>query len=309
MPDGTAKWKDMRYDRQFEPSYGVAIPLAPGVARLTAPNPGPYTFHGTNTYLVGGKSLAIIDPGPDDDAHFDALMKAIGGRAVSHILLTHTHVDHSPLGPRLKQATGAETVAEGPHRWVRTLGEGEANPLRESADCNFRPDRTVGNLDAVVGDGWTLRAVLTPGHCVNHACYALDGPGVLFSGDHVMGWSSTIVAPPDGAMADYMNSLQKLQERTDRIYFPGHGNPIRDPQRFVADLKSHREKREGEILSLVRQGTHRIADLVRTIYGAVDPDLGDAAALSTLAHLELLIEKGLVVADGPASLVSEYRPD
>ncbi len=223
----------------FEPQHGVAVPVADGIERLTAPNPSPFTFHGTNTYIVGEKSVCVIDPGPENDAHFEALMVALQGREVSHIAVSHTHRDHSPLARRLKEKTGAVIVAEGPHRPARPLFEGEVNPFAESSDVDFTPDIALADGATVDGEGWRLTAVHTPGHTANHAAFALDNTGILFSADHVMAWATSIVAPPDGAMADYMASLDRLRARDDRIFLPGHGPPLPDPQPFMAALAAH----------------------------------------------------------------------
>ena len=192
-----------RFDLDFRPAHGEAVPVAPRVERVTVNNPGPFTFHGTNSYIVGDRSVAVIDPGPEDEAHFRALMAALAGREVTHIAVSHTHRDHSPLARRLKAETGAIIVAEGPHRAARPLHAGEQNPFSESSDTDFVPDIALGHGEKVEGDGWALTALLTPGHTANHAAFALDGPdGIVFSADHVMAWATTIVAPPDGAMSD-----------------------------------------------------------------------------------------------------------
>lgn len=292
----------------FEPQHGVAVPVAEGVERLTAPNPSPFTFHGTNTYIVGEKSVCVIDPGPDNDAHFEALMAALEGREVTHIAVSHTHRDHSPLARRLKEKTGAVIVAEGPHRASRPLFEGEVNPFAESSDSEFVPDLALADGDAVEGDGWTLTAVHTPGHTANHAAFALEGSGILFSADHVMAWATSIVAPPDGAMADYMASLDRLLERNDRLYLPGHGGEVAEPQTFVRALRNHRRQREQAVLERVRMGDRLISDMVKVIYATTDPRLHGAAALSVLAHIEDLVEKGMIATDGPPRLLGEYRP-
>lgn len=292
----------------FDPQHGVAVPVAVGVQRLTAPNPSPFTFHGTNTYIVGQKSVCVIDPGPENDAHFDALMKALEGREVTHIAVSHTHRDHSPLARRLKVKTGAVIVAEGPHRASRPLFEGEVNPFAESSDSEFVPDIALADGDAVEGDGWTLTAVHTPGHTANHAAFALEGTGILFSADHVMAWATSIVAPPDGAMADYMASLDRLLIREDRLYLPGHGGPVTEPQAFVRALRTHRRLRERAVLERIRKGDRLISDMVKVIYANTDPRLHGAAALSVLAHIEDLVEKGLIATDGPPRLSGEYRP-
>ncbi|RUT92208.1 MBL fold metallo-hydrolase, partial [Mesorhizobium sp. USDA-HM6] len=238
----------LEFDTRFDPAYGQAVAVAPDVLRITARNPSPFTFHGTNSYLVGRDTLAVIDPGPDDDEHLETLLAAIGGRPVSHIFVSHTHRDHSPLAARLKERTGATVLAEGPHRPARRLRIGEVNPLDASADLGFAPDVALADGSLTRGDGWTIRTVLTPGHTANHAAFALEGTGVLFSADHVMAWATSIVAPPDGAMADYMKSLDSLIERDDRLLLPGHGGPVTAPRKFMRGLKTHRKMRERAIL-------------------------------------------------------------
>jgi len=294
------------FDLSFEPSHGTAVRVADNVERLTVNNPGPFTFHGTNSYIVGGREVAVIDPGPEDETHFQALMAALEGRTVSHILVSHTHRDHSPLAGRLKAATGALLVAEGPHRASRPLHDGEANPFAESSDMGFVPDIAVGEGDVIEGDGWRLQALLTPGHTANHAAFALDGTGIVFSADHVMAWATSIVAPPDGSMRDYMASLDRLLARDDRIYFPGHGGPVADPPAFLRGLRAHRRMRERAVLERIRSGDRLIGDMVRAIYRDTDPRLHGAAALSVLAHLEDLVDKGQVTTDGPARLAGVY---
>lgn len=293
---------------EFEPQHGVAVAVAEGVQRLTAPNPSPFTFHGTNTYIVGQNSVCVIDPGPDNDAHFDALMEALKGREVTHIAVSHTHRDHSPLARRLKEQTGALIVAEGPHRPARPLFEGEVNPFAESSDTDFVPDRALADGETVDGAGWRLTAVHTPGHTANHAAFALEDTGILFSADHVMAWATSIVAPPDGAMSDYMASLDRLLERNDRLYLPGHGGPVTEPPAFVRALRTHRRLRERAVLERIRKGDRLIADMVKVIYATTDMRLHGAAALSVLAHIEDLVEKRLIATDGPPKLSGEYRP-
>jgi glyoxylase-like metal-dependent hydrolase (beta-lactamase superfamily II) len=295
------------FDRAFEPAYGEAVPVAVGVQRLTVNNPSPFTFHGTNSYIVGDRSVCVIDPGPVDEAHFQALMAALAGREVTHIAVSHTHRDHSPLAARLQAETGAVTIAEGPHRASRPLHNGEVNPFAESSDVDFVPDIVLGHGQRVEGDGWALTALLTPGHTANHAAFAMDD-GVVFSADHVMAWATSIVAPPDGAMADYMASLDMLLEREDRAYFPGHGGPVKDPAAFCRGLRTHRRMRERAVAERIRAGDRTIADMVKVIYRSTDVRLHGAAALSVLAHIEDLVERGEVVTDGPALLHGEYRP-
>jgi glyoxylase-like metal-dependent hydrolase (beta-lactamase superfamily II) len=299
------------FDTRFVPAHGEAVPVADGIERITVNNPGPFTFHGTNSYIVGRPSgrgsVCVIDPGPDDEAHFSALMRALAGRDVSHIAVSHTHKDHSPLSRRLKAATGAQIVAEGPHRPARPLHNGEVNPFAESSDVDFNPDITLGHGDRIEGDGWVLEALLTPGHTANHAAFALDRDGIVFSADHVMAWATSIVAPPDGAMADYMASLETLLGRDDRLYFPGHGGPVTEPAAFLRGLRTHRRMRERAVLERIKAGDRRISDMVAAIYRDTDPRLHGAAALSVLAHIEDLAAKGLVETDGTPSLAGEYR--
>ncbi|MCA1366599.1 MBL fold metallo-hydrolase [Bradyrhizobium sp. BRP14] len=295
------------FNLDFKPAHGEAVTVADGVQRITVNNPGPFTFHGTNTYIVGRRSVAVIDPGPEDEAHFHALMAALDGREVTHIAVSHTHRDHSPLARRLKAETGAIIVAEGPHRAARPLHEGETNPFAESSDMEFVPDIALADGARVEGDGWSLTAVTTPGHTANHIAFALDGAGILFSADHVMAWATSIVAPPDGAMADYMASLDKLLLRDDRLYLPGHGGPVTEPDAFVRALKAHRKMRERAVLDRLRAGDRKIPDMVKVIYASTDPRLHGAAALSLLAHIEDLIDQGGVETDGPPSLFGEYR--
>ncbi len=299
---------DPAFDLEFQPAYGTPVKVAENVQRLTVNNPSAFTFHGTNSYIVGGHSVAVIDPGPEDEVHFQALMRALEGREVTHIFVSHTHRDHSPLAKRLKAATGAVTVAEGPHRAARPLHEGERNPFAESADSDFVPDLALGDNETVTGDGWAVTALHTPGHTANHAAFALDRDGIVFSADHVMAWATTIVAPPDGAMSDYMASLDRLLERDDRLFLPGHGGPVNDPAAFMRGLRTHRRMREKAVLTRIKAGDRTIAEMVKVIYRSTDPRLHGAAALSVLAHIEDLIEKGLVETDGPPSLTGIYLP-
>lgn len=296
------------FDMDFDPLYGQSVEVAPAVRRITVNNPGPYTFHGTNSYLVGADTLAVIDPGPDDERHLEALLTAIAGRPVSHILVSHTHRDHSPLAARLQAETGAIVCAEGPHRPARPMRLGEVNPLEASADTDFKPDLVLGDGDTIDGDGWCLRAVLTPGHAANHAAFALAGTDILFSADHVMAWATSVVAPPDGAMADYMRSLDTLLARDDRLYLPGHGGPVREPAAFVRALKAHRKMRERAVLERLRSGDRTIPAMVRAIYRDTDPRLHGAAALSVLAHLEDIVARGDAAANGEIGLDAEYSP-
>lgn len=298
----------MEFDTKFEPRYGEAVPVADGLLRLTANNPSAFTFHGTNSYILGTDALAVIDPGPEDDAHYAGLLKAIAGRPVSHIFVSHTHRDHSPLAARLKADTGALVMAEGPHRPARPLRIGEINPLDASADTEFSPDHALADDELIRGDGWSIRAIHTPGHCANHVAFAIEDTGILLSADHVMAWATSIVAPPDGAMSDYMASLDRLGERDDAIYHTGHGGPVRNPRAFLRGLRTHRRMRERAILERLKAGDRLIADIVAAIYRDTDPRLHGAAALSVLAHLEDLGARGLVKAEPEPSIDAAYLP-
>ncbi len=297
----------LAFDRAFESPPGACVPVSGLVRRIVADNGGPFTFTGTCTYLVGHGEVAVIDPGPEDPAHLDAILGATSGETVSSILVTHTHRDHSPGAVALAGATGAPIVGCGPHRPSRTLAEAEAARLDASGDRDYRPDRELAEGDAVTGRGFTLRALATPGHTANHLAFALEEEAALFSGDHVMAWSTSIVAPPDGAMSDYMASLQKLVGREDRVFWPGHGGPVADPQRWVRGLLTHRRQREAAILQRLEVGDERIADIVPKLYPEIVPALRGAAALSVYAHLEDLVGRGLASADGMPSLDSRYR--
>ena len=298
---------DLTFDRSFDLAPGRAEEVVPGVRRIVADNPGPFTFKGTLTYILGRGKVAIIDPGPEDENHVRAVLDAVRGESVTHIFVTHTHRDHSPATPAIKAATGATVYAEGPHRASRPLNAGEAPRMEASNDTEFRPDHALADGDVVSGDGWSLEAVTTPGHTANHMAFALKGSELMFSGDHVMGWSTTIVAPPDGAMADYMGSLNKLTARKESVYLPGHGGAIREAPRFVAGLILHRKAREASILHRLAKGATDIATIVRAAYIGLDPRLVNAAGFSVLAHMEDLVARGAVVTDGPPSINGVYR--
>jgi glyoxylase-like metal-dependent hydrolase (beta-lactamase superfamily II) len=298
---------DIRYNKVFELVPGQATDVAPGVRAIVANNPGPFTFKGTVSYIVGRGKVAIVDPGPDDDIHIAALLDAVRGETVHGIFVTHTHRDHSPAVPKIKAATGATVYAEGPHRPARPLHIGEAERLDASADLDFRPDIALADGDVVTGDGWTIEAITTPGHTANHMAYAFKEADLIFSGDHVMAWSTSIVAPPDGAMSDYMASLEKLARRSEPTYLPGHGGPVREAPRFVRSYIRHRQGREESILRRLGKGAADIPTLVRAIYIGLDPRLTGAAALSVLAHLEDLVARGLVATEGTPSISGTYR--
>jgi glyoxylase-like metal-dependent hydrolase (beta-lactamase superfamily II) len=298
---------DIPFDKSFNLEPDMAREVAPGVRAIVANNPGPFTFKGTMSYIVGRGTVAILDPGPDDDAHIAALLAAVRGETVSHIFVTHTHRDHSPAVPKVKAATGAKVYAQGPHRLARPLHIGETRRLDASADMDFRPDVALADGEVVRGDGWTLEAVTTPGHTANHMAFAFKEADLLFAGDHVMAWSTTIVAPPDGAMSDYMASLHKLARRNEQLYLSGHGAPVRDAQRYVQFLIRHRQGREASILHRLGKGAADIPTIVKAVYIGLDPRLTGAAGLSVLAHLEDLVARGVVATDGPPSIGGTYR--
>lgn len=297
----------LAFNTDFNPQPGEAVDLGNNVKRITAPNSGPYTFRGTNTYLVGRRSVAIVDPGPDDDGHLQALLQAVDGRAVEAIILTHSHLDHTPLTCRLKTLTGAPVFAQGKHRAYRALSEPETEQLGRSADLAFEPDKTLDNGAVVEGADWQLETVLTPGHTANHAAFAIQGTDMMISGDHVMGWSTTVVAPPDGSMSDYIRSLDILLKRPEPTYLPGHGDLIPEAHAYVKGLKTHRIMREAAIWEQLGHGYSSIPEIVKVLYKTTPAKLHGAAAMTVLAHLEALIEAGRAsCSDSQPGLASAY---
>jgi len=293
----------LSFNRDFDPVYGAVEEVTPLIRRVVAENPSAFTFTGTGTYIIGRGKVAVIDPGPDMESHVSSLKRALQGEEVTHILVTHTHSDHSPASAPLKAATGAPIYAFGPH----ATGRPGDSDVEEGADRHFIPDVTLRHGDVIEGHGWTLETVHTPGHTSNHICYALREEHALFPGDHVMGWSTTVVSPPDGDMAAYMRSLKALLTRDDRIYYPTHGAPIRDPKSFVRALIRHREDREAEILACISEGKTRIPDMVAHMYRDVPAYLHPAAARSVLAHLIHMAETRRVATDGAPGPENEYR--
>src|SRR4051812_5239392 len=280
---------DIPYRREFAFEYGRLEPVAPGLRRIVARNPGPFTFKGTGTYVVGDGEVAVIDPGPDLPDHIAALLASLEGERITHILVTHTHRDHSPAAKAVKEATGAPTYGFGPHAGGR---RGEAG-AEEGGDWDFSPDIVVSDGDVIEGRNWRFEAVHTPGHTSNHLCFALPDSGILFSGDHVMGWSTSVVAPPDGDMAAYMASLDKLLARPEQLYYPTHGPAIQDAHDHVRRLIAHRHQREGQILGKLEAGEGWISAIVTDLYRDIDPRLHPAAERSVLAHLIDLERRGL----------------
>ncbi len=297
--------------RTMDFEYGEARELRPGIRRIVANNPSPFTFKGTNTYLVGEDQLAVIDPGPDDRRHLDAILEAVGDAQITHIILTHTHRDHCDGLAALKDETGAATWAMA---WKNdTRGSAATSPSGDDfADTQFRPDHGLADGDVIEGSNWQLTALHTPGHAPDHLCFghAQGGAasGAFFSGDHVMGWSTSVVAPPEGNMGDYMRSLERLLDRDDDIFLPGHGGAIRTPKRVVKAYMVHRKWRENAILDCIRSGTGDLDAIVAKSYPSLDTKLIPAATLSVLAHVELLIENGSVVSSAPGGNGVLYLP-
>ena len=295
---------EIPYVRDMTFEYGKADRVSPMIRRVVAENPSAFTFHGTGTYIIGQGAVAVIDPGPLLDSHVDALERALGSERVTHIVITHTHRDHSPAARPLKEATGAPTYGFGPHGSGRSDGGGE---VEEGADRNFVPDVRVLDGDRIEGSGWTLEAVHTPGHTSNHLCYVLLEENALFPGDHVMGWSTTVVSPPDGDMRAYMQSLERLQARGEEVFWPTHGPPIPEPQEFTAALLAHRREREDQITACLAGGRSTIPEMVETMYADVGRHLHAAAARSVLSHLIHMVETGRVCCDGPPRPDTVYR--
>jgi glyoxylase-like metal-dependent hydrolase (beta-lactamase superfamily II) len=292
------------FKTEFDFEYGRCDQLSPLIRRVIANNPSPFTFTGTGTYIIGSGNVAVIDPGPLLDAHVDAILDALGpDEQVSHIVVTHTHLDHSPASKPLQERTKAPIYSFAPPR----VDAFDGPRLEEDADDNFAPDHIVAHGDLIKGDNWTLECVFTPGHMANHMCYALVEEKALFTGDHVMGWSTSVIAPPDGNMNDYMQSLDLLLSRDDDIYWPTHGTSIDDPKAFVRAYIEHRRGREAQIIARLKAGDSDIRQMVETIYADVDKRLHPAAALSVFAHIQDLLTRGEIACDGKPSLDASYQ--
>ena len=282
--------------REVEFEYGLADQVTPMIRRVICNNPGGFTFHGTGTYIIGRGEVAVIDPGPLDNEHIAALENAVTGEQVTHILITHTHRDHSPAAKPFKKLTGAPTFGYGPHG-----GERVGPKVEEGGDYEFMPDIIVKDGDIIEGNGWTFEAIHTPGHTSNHLCFSLHEERAIFSGDHVMGWSTSVISPPDGNMADYMNSLRKMLTRAEEIYWPTHGPPITNPKLHVEAFISHRNRREAVILECIQEGRNTIPEMVEVMYADVDQRLHHAAGRSVFAHLLHMVETGRVQVEGTTS--------
>lgn len=305
MTDG-----DPARSHDIDPRYGELVPVAPGLRRMVAENPSRFTFRGTGTYVVGAGRVAVIDPGPKLPAHIDALADALAGETVTAILVTHTHLDHSPAARPLQARLGGPEAVPiygcGPH-----AGGDPAVRVEEGADRAFAPDRQLADGETVAdaGGGWTLEAVHTPGHTANHLCFAWREAGALFSGDHVMGWSTSVISPPDGDMAAYLASLERLRARPETRYYPTHGGPIADAHAHVDALVAHRRARERQILAAIADGRETVPEMVDAIYTDIPESLKPAAARSVLAHLVMLADEGRVACDRDApDLAARYRP-
>ena len=292
------------FRRDLEFTYGEIAEVAPGIRRVVARNPSPFTLYGTGTYILGRGNVAVIDPGPADDAHIAALLEGLNGETITHLLVTHTHMDHSPGCRLLQEHTDAKTYAYGPH------GAGKLErgvPVEEGGDMDFRPDWKVRHGDVIHGDGWSVECVYTPGHTSNHICYQLQGERVLFTGDHVMGWSTSIISPPDGDMAAYLSSLELLLERDDRIFWPTHGPCVEDPKPLVSAFIAHRRERESQILDCIGNGVFRIEEMVPLMYSDLPEFMYPAAARSVLAATVYLVENGTLATEGDPDLAGVYR--
>ncbi len=307
------------FNTEFDPRYGELIEVSPLLRRIVCNNPSKYTFHGTGTYVIGHRDVAVVDPGPRDPAHVEALLRALGNETVRAILITHTHGDHSPAAAALHDATGAPVLGFGPHPEDATSEEADetsdeetdradqgADSIRHDAhgpDVDFNPETRLAHGDTVDGPGWTVQALHTPGHISNHLCFALTEEGALLTGDHVMGWSTTIIPPPDGDVSDYLRSLQLVLDRNDQVLYPTHGGPVHDPRRYVSALLNHRLRREAQILEQLAEGPSSAREIVAVLYADVRKELHRPAARSVVAHLAKLRKE-----DRAAPVVDDASP-
>jgi glyoxylase-like metal-dependent hydrolase (beta-lactamase superfamily II) len=282
------------FDTDFNPETGRAVPVAPSAVRITAPNAGPYTFKGTNTFIVGGPSVLVLDPGPDDATHLATLRQAVGGRRIEAIVLTHTHRDHTGLVRRLKSETGAPLWFGGRHRASRKRRFFEIDPVAADSDWSLVPDRVLADGERIAAGGVALEVIATPGHCANHLAFGLCGTPWLFTGDHVMGWNSTLVPVPDGSMSDYLRSLEKIIGLPWQHYLPAHGGPVVDGPAFARALLGHREMRNAQVVAAVEAGATSLEQLQRSIYPALSLPLRAAARMTLKAHVEFLADRGRI---------------
>lgn len=290
--------------REIKFDYGAVQQVSPLIRRVVTHNPGPFTYTGTGVYIVGRGQIAVIDPGPDQPGQFDMLKAAIAGETVTHIFVTHRHLDHAPMARPLADLTGAKIYASAiPARSGAIAGPA----MEEGDDLSFRPDIAISDGERFEGDGWTIEAIATPGHTSDHTCFALREENALFSGDHIMGWSTTVVPPPDGDMDDYIASLEKIRDRAFAVIWPTHGPPITAPHAFIEELIAHRLDREAQIIAQLKAGQTRIPDMVRIMYAEVNPALYPAAAQSVLSQMIRLIRRGQVLADGAPTIAASYR--
>ena len=288
--------------RELQFKYGEVARVSPRIRRVIAENPGPFTFLGTGVYIIGNGEVAVIDPGPVIDVHLEAIKAAVAGERITHVFTTHTHLDHSPLAHPLAAWAGCKVYG----RPDPNVAHGEVS-LDEDGEAGFKPDVLVNDGDVFSGPDWTLEAITTPGHMSNHVCYALKEENALFSGDHIMGWSTTVISPPDGNMRQYFASLDKIRARGFSTLWPTHGPPVTDVAPFIDAYAMHRRAREAAIVERIRAGDTLIPEMVKVIYKDVDKRLHAPAAHSVLAHVIQLVEEGRVIADGPPTLAAHYR--
>ena len=291
------------FNKELTFEYGTPAIISPLIRRVVARNPSMFTLHGTGTYIIGRGKVAIIDPGPDLSEHVTALLQAVQNETVTDILITHTHIDHSPATRAVKAATGAKTWGFGPHG-----ASSDGTQVEEGADREFTPDNRIGDGDIVSGDGWTLEAIHTPGHTSNHLCLALKEENIMFSGDHVMGWSTSVISPPDGDMGDYLQSLRKLLTREELRYWPTHGPAIENPRPFVKAFINHREERESQIQACLADGLIKIPNIVERLYTNVDSRLHRAAGRSVLAHLIHMVHTSRAKCETQPDINALYHP-
>lgn len=305
----SSKKPDIPFHMEMVFTYGVPREIWPGVRRIVAPNKGPLTQNGTNTYIVGKGAVAVIDPGPDEPTHLEAIIKATKGEQISHIFLTHTHKDHSSLVAKLAELSGAEICAHAPLHENRGARHESDAPLKtEFVDFTILPSKPLSEGEVIDGNGWRIKAVHTPGHAPDHMCYQLLGEPILFSGDHVMAWNTSVIIPPEGGMADYLASLKKLTGNGFERFLPGHGGQARAPERLVKAYLMHRRWRETSILDFIKSGKTTIPELLPLMYPNAAPAVLPAASLSILAHLEHLCQQGLVESSSIPALNSTFKP-